>query len=88
MTSEAILIPEPDGVACAPSAVLANLAQGVSSRRLNFNWVSGRRTRRSVTAIMGLEVTQGAKVQVVASGPDAAAAVKTLAEMLEKGLRG
>src|SRR4030095_15275192 len=40
---------------------------------------------RSVTAIMALEAEQGAKIQVVAQGPDAAAAVEKLARVLAAG---
>ena len=41
---------------------------------------------KSVMAIMGLEVYQGHKVQVVAHGPDAAQAAEELAEALREGL--
>ena len=41
---------------------------------------------KSVMAIMGFEVYQGHKVQVVAHGPDAAQAAEELAEALREGL--
>jgi phosphocarrier protein FPr len=82
--SEAILIPNRTGLHARPAAVLANLARGFQSA---IKLQLGDRTAnaRSVTAIMALEVAHGAKVQVIATGADAAAAVEKLAEVLSQG---
>lgn len=84
VTSEAVLIPNATGLHARPAAVISNLAKGFkSSIKLQ---VGGRQANaRSVTAIMALEVEQGAKVQVVASGPDAKAAVEKLSAVLAAG---
>lgn len=84
ITSDAILIPNPTGLHARPAAVLASLAKGFqSSIKLQFG--DRQANARSVTAIMGLDVTQGSKVQVLASGPDAKAAVQKLAAALAAG---
>jgi phosphocarrier protein FPr len=84
ITSEAIVIPNPTGLHARPAAVLANLAKKFqSSIKLQLD---GRYANaRSVTSIMALEVGRGAKVQVVASGADAAEAVEKLARVLSEG---
>jgi multiphosphoryl transfer protein len=84
VTSEAILIPNRTGLHARPAAVLANLArsfQSVTKIQLGDRYANAR----SVTAIMALEVPYGAKVQVIATGADAAAAVEKLAEVLAQG---
>jgi phosphocarrier protein FPr len=84
VTSEAVVIPNPAGLHARPAAVLANLAKSFqSTTRLQAG--DRQANARSVTAIMALEVGHGAKVQVVASGPDAAAAVEKLAAVLAQG---
>jgi phosphocarrier protein FPr len=84
VTSEAILIPNRTGLHARPAAVLANLARSFQSA---IKLQLGDRTAnaRSVTAIMALEVAHGSKVQVIATGADAAAAVEKLAEVLAQG---
>lgn len=84
VTSEAILIPNPTGLHARPAAVLANLAKSFKSTT-KIQLGDRQANARSVTAIMGLEVTHGAKVQVIASGTDAAAAARKLAEVLAQG---
>jgi phosphotransferase system HPr (HPr) family protein len=71
-------VPNSAGLHARPAAVLANLAKRFQS---TIKLLLGDRqaNARSVTAIMALEVGAGAKVQVVANGLDAAAAVETLA---------
>lgn len=84
VTSQAIVIPNATGLHARPAAVLANLAktfQSTTKLQLGDRQVNAR----SVTAILALEVSHGAKVQVVASGPDAAAAVEKLAQVLAEG---
>jgi multiphosphoryl transfer protein len=84
ITSEAVVIPNPTGLHARPAAVLANLAKSFQSV-IKLQLGDRQANARSVTAIMGLDVSQGAKVQVVASGPDAAAAVEKLARVLAEG---
>jgi phosphocarrier protein FPr len=84
ITSEAVVIPNRTGLHARPAAVLANLAKNFQSS-IKLQCGEKQANARSVTAIMALEVTQGAKVQVVASGPDAAAAVEKLVAVLMQG---
>jgi phosphocarrier protein FPr len=84
ITSEAVVIPNPTGLHARPAAVLANLAKGFQSV-IKLQLGDRQANARSVTSIMGLDVQQGAKVQVVANGPDAAAAVQKLARVLADG---
>jgi phosphocarrier protein FPr len=84
VTSEAIVIPNATGLHARPAAVLANLAKGFQSA-IKLQLGDRHANARSVTAIMALEVSQGAKVQVLATGPDAAAAVEKLARVLADG---
>jgi multiphosphoryl transfer protein len=84
VTSEAIVIPNRTGLHARPAAVLANLARSFqSATKLQLG--ERQANARSVTAIMALEVTYGAKVQVVATGPDASAAVEKLSSILAQG---
>ena len=84
IVSDAVLIPNPAGLHARPAAVIANLAKGFASDvRLQLG--DRQANARSVTAIMALEVLQGAKVQVVANGPDAREAVTALAGVLARG---
>ena len=82
--SEAIVIPNPTGLHARPAAVIANLAKGFAA---DVRLQRGDRSAnaRSVTSIMALEVSQGDKVQVVARGADAKAAVDALAAVLAQG---
>jgi phosphocarrier protein FPr len=84
VTSEAILIPNPTGLHARPSAVIANLAKGFKSQ-IKLQVGDRQANAQSVTAIMALDVGLGAKVQVVARGPDAKAAVEKLRAVLAAG---
>jgi phosphocarrier protein FPr len=84
VTSEAILIPNPTGLHARPSAVISSLARGFKSA-IKLQVGDRQANARSVTAIMALDVAHGAKVQVVASGPDAKAAVAKLSAVLAAG---
>lgn len=84
VTSEAILVPNPTGLHARPAAVLANLAKGFQSA-IKLQLGDRQANARSITSIMALEVWHGAKVQVIASGPDAQAAVDKLAAVLSQG---
>jgi phosphocarrier protein FPr len=82
--SEAVVIPNASGLHARPAAVLANLAKGFQSA-IKLHVGDRQANARSVTAIMALDVEQGAKIQVVAQGPDAAAAVEKLTQVLAAG---
>jgi phosphotransferase system HPr (HPr) family protein len=84
VTSEAILIPNRTGLHARPAAVLANVARSFKSA-IKLQLGERHANARSVTAIMALEVASGAKVQVVATGPDASAAVEKLSAILAQG---
>jgi len=84
VTSEAIVIPNASGLHARPAAVLASIAKGFQST-IKLQVGDRQANARSVTAIMGLDVSQGTKVQVVASGPDAAGAVEKLGQVLAQG---
>jgi phosphoenolpyruvate-protein phosphotransferase len=84
--SEAILIPNPTGLHVRPAAVLANVAR---TFRSNIQLYLGekRANAKSVTAIMALDVRQGAKVVLVAQGADAREAIQRLSVLIEQGLK-
>jgi multiphosphoryl transfer protein len=84
ISSDTIVIPNPTGLHARPAAVLANIAKSFKSA-ITLQIGDRQANARSVTAIMGLEAEQGAKVQVLASGPDAAAAVDKLSHVLADG---
>jgi phosphocarrier protein FPr len=84
VTSDAIVIPNPTGLHARPAAVLANIAKSFQSA-IKLQLGDRQANARSVTAIMALDASQGAKVQVLASGPDAAAAVEKLSAVLAQG---
>ena len=78
------MIPNRTGLHARPAAVLANLAKGFQSA-IKLQLGDRQANAKSVTAIMALEVAFGSKVQVIASGPDAAAAVEKLTGVLAQG---
>ena len=84
VTSEAIVIPNPTGLHARPAAVLASVAKGFKSN-VKLQLGDRQANARSVTSILALDVTQGAKLQVIATGPDAAIAVEKLARILAEG---
>jgi phosphocarrier protein FPr len=84
VTSDAIVIPNKTGLHARPAAVVSNLAKGFKSV-IKLQCGDRQANARSVTAIMAMDVGQGAKVQVVASGPDARAAVEKLSRVLAEG---
>jgi len=84
VTSDAIVIPNPTGLHARPSAVVANLAKGFQST-IKLKLGDREANARSVTALMALDVQHQAVVRVVATGPDAKAAVQKLAQVLAQG---
>ena len=84
VTSEAIVIPNRTGLHARPAAVLANLAKGFQSA-IKLQLGDRHANAKSVTAIMALDVACGSKVQIIASGFDATAAVEKLSGVLAQG---
>ena len=85
VTSEAIVLPNPNGLHARPAAVLSSTAKTFKSDiRLRLGDRSAN--ARSVTSLMALETARGDKVVLVAKGPDALEAVNRLTPMIAEGL--
>jgi phosphoenolpyruvate-protein phosphotransferase len=85
VTSEAIILPNPNGLHARPAAVLSSTAKTFKSDiRLQLGDRSAN--ARSVTSLMALETALGDKVMLVAKGPDAREAVDRLTPMIAEGL--
>jgi phosphocarrier protein FPr len=85
VTSEAIILPNPNGLHARPAAVLSSVARSFKSGiRLQLGDRSAN--ARSVTSLLALETALGDKVVLVAKGPDAREAVDKLAPMVTEGL--
>ncbi|WP_148713825.1 phosphoenolpyruvate--protein phosphotransferase [Chitinolyticbacter meiyuanensis] len=82
--SEPVKVPNPTGLHARPAAVLANSAKTYKS---DVKLVRGNDegNAKSVVSIMGLEVKHGDEVRVKATGSDAQAAIKALAELIRSG---
>jgi phosphoenolpyruvate-protein phosphotransferase len=85
VTSDAILIPNPTGLHARPAAVLASIAKQFRSE-LKIQLGDRTANARSITGIMSLEAGHGAKVTLVAKGPDAKEAVAKLSKLIADGL--
>jgi multiphosphoryl transfer protein len=85
VTSEAVLVPNPTGLHARPAAVLANRAKKFRSKIL-LQKGEQRANAKSVVALMGLAVNFGDKVNLVAEGPDADAAIAALLPLVAEGL--
>jgi phosphocarrier protein FPr len=85
VTSEAIILPNPNGLHARPAAVLSNSAKSFKADiRLQFGDRSAN--ARSVTSLMALETARGDKVVLVAKGADARQAVDKLSKLIAEGL--
>ena len=85
VTSEAIILPNPNGLHARPAAVLSSVAKTFKSDiRLQLGDRSAN--ARSVTSLLALETALGDKVVLVAKGPDAKEAVDKLMPMIAEGL--
>ncbi len=83
--SRAILVPNPIGLHARPASVLSNLASQFESD-ITLKRGEDQANAKSVMAIMGMEVRFKDKVQIVAFGADAEAAVEKLSAELTAGL--
>ena len=85
VTSEAIILPNPNGLHARPAAVLSSFAQQFKSDiRLQLGDRSAN--ARSVRSLMALETARGDKILLVGEGPDAREAVDKLTPMIAEGL--
>jgi phosphotransferase system HPr (HPr) family protein len=82
---EPVVVPNPNGLHARPASVLAATARRFRSD-IRLRRGDDEANAKSVTSLMGLEVLQGHRVSVVASGPDAEEALTVLRGMLESGL--
>jgi phosphocarrier protein FPr len=83
--SDGLVVSNPSGLHARPAALLASRAKQFTSEvrlRRGDNEVNAR----SVVAIMGLEIARGDRIEIIASGPDASDAVKTLSQLVIEGL--
>ena len=85
VASDAVVVPNPEGLHARPAAMLANLAQKFSAE-IRLKRGEDQVNAKSVMAIMGLEVRTGDKVQIVAHGPDAQQAADEIVDALRAGL--
>ncbi len=85
LISDAILIPNSEGLHARPSAVLANLAKRYASQiQIQRDELIGN--AKSVTGIMKMNIAQQDKVVLIATGPDAREAIDGIAPHLASGL--
>ncbi|WP_157670943.1 phosphoenolpyruvate--protein phosphotransferase [Chitinibacter sp. GC72] len=82
--SDPIKVPNHTGLHARPSAVLANAAKTYQSD-IKLVRAGEEANAKSVVAIMGLEVQHNDEIRVRAAGPDAAAAVKAISELIQTG---
>ena len=85
VTSAAIIIGNPTGLHARPTAMLVNLAKKYDSA-ITIHRGDDSANAKSVIAILGMAVLNGDKVQLVARGSDAAAAVAELEDAIRDGL--
>ena len=85
VTSEPIVIGNPQGLHARPAAVLVNLAKQYQSQ-MSLLRGSDRANAKSVVAIMAMQVANGDSVTLEATGPDAKVAITELTEAIRSGL--
>jgi multiphosphoryl transfer protein len=85
LTSEPIVVPNLTGLHARPAAVLANLAKKYQAD-IRLKYEDKQANVRSVVGLMGLEIGNKARVQLIAKGPDGKAAIAELSEAIRYGL--
>ena len=85
LTSEPLVVPNPQGLHARPAAALANIAKRFKS---NLQIVRGEEFAncKSIVALMSLQVLHNEVVRFRASGEDAQEAIEALSEALASGL--
>ena len=83
--SAPLTISNPSGLHARPAAVLASSAKRFSAD-VQIKRGNNQVNARSVVGIMGLEIAHADRVEIIASGPDAAEAVKALSQLILDGL--
>ncbi len=83
--SGAVVVPNPTGFHARPASVLASLAKKFESQ-IRVQRGDDQANAKSLIAIMSLNVEYGDKVQFIATGDDAEAAVAELAAAVADGL--
>ncbi len=83
--SAAILVPNATGIHARPAAVLASMAKRYDSE-IQLECAGRIANAKSLTALMKLNVKQSDKVVLIATGPDAKAALAELEQALCDGL--
>jgi phosphotransferase system HPr (HPr) family protein len=89
MARAEIEVRNPSGLHARPAAafVRAAAALGVDVRITNLSRDATKSaSAKSVLGVMGLAVSQGHRIALEADGPEADAAVRSLAELVEGGL--
>ena len=83
--SEKIIIPNTTGLHARPAAVLAGIAKKYGSK-INIEKNSISANAKSITAIMGLDISCRDEVQISATGSDAREAIVEIIPQLKSGL--
>jgi phosphocarrier protein FPr len=83
--SNGIVVLNPQGLHARPTATLVGIAKKFDSQ-IRIKRGDDQANAKSVIAIMTMEVLNGDKVQVIATGPDSAEAVEVLEKAIVDGL--
>ncbi|MHC8396679.1 phosphoenolpyruvate--protein phosphotransferase [Pseudomonas sp. LB3P93] len=82
--SKPLTLANPNGLHARPAAVFAQAAKGFSAS-IYLHKKQESANAKSLVAIMALQTAHGDVLQVSAAGPDAEAAIKSLADLLVSG---
>jgi multiphosphoryl transfer protein len=83
--SEPLVVSNPSGLHARPAAVLASRAKQFTAD-IRLRRGDQEVNARSVVGIMGIEIARGDRIEIIASGPDADEAVRTLSRLVLDGL--
>jgi phosphotransferase system HPr (HPr) family protein len=83
-----LTIRNPSGLHARPAALFVRGAGGFSStiRLSNISRGTGPADAKSILAVLGLGVSSGHEIELVADGDDADAALAALRELIDSGL--
>ena len=84
LRSQAVLLPNPNGLHARPAGVLAQAAKGFAAR-VQLHRQHDSANAKSLVAIMALQTAYADSVYLSAAGPDAEAALRELSELLSQG---